>query len=530
MAEAPRSFQDWLDWGANLLARFGHEMLGSLHHLPAALVVASLVTIGHHKFHLLDAVDTYAFLGIGNLTAFLTTECNSRDAKKDKRCRPPQITVAGIDQLTYEKHYRERSPLDRCQLRHDLRAFYESPRPPRMMVIDLDLSPTPTEASYGNVPMQDKNDCDEQLYKLITDNQLSTRTVLMEPFALTDPNVGRDARRNAWAWRQRMQERANVVFADGRLPVSYGVVTKAPCVPHGLAVAAMRDISVITSGRCMEKPDGMFLIAPRHYLSSLHTVNVGDIRLLSERFKLTDGDKITIRHLAYETKVVFFGGTYGLDDVFLTPIGHLYGVEVHAAAFMSLLEPASDFSHLLAFLLEVAIGLLFGVVISWCWGKYYHLRFSNQERYRLSAPWVVLGLGFALCVLLVVVTMFSYLQLRDHNLWLSPIPIALGMLIESFFTGAVHGAVKEGLRERWDLAEKLEQAFDAGPKQFHAALQQARQDAHDDHPVPVRKPIHIDPLRPFREDWVAASLKLAGRLLFLTLVATALGITLSHVS
>ncbi|MCY1402004.1 CHASE2 domain protein [compost metagenome] len=521
MPEAPQSLQDWLDWGANLLAKLGHEMLGLLHHLPAALVVASLVTIGHHKFHLLDAVDTYAFLGIGGLAAFLSTDCDFRNAKEDKKCRPAPVTVVGINQSAYERHYHERSPLDRCELLRDLGAFYESPRPPKIIVIDLDLSPA---------SMQAENDCEEQLYQLITDNQRSTRTVLMEPFAVTDMDAGREARRNAWRWRQRMQERANVVFGDGRLPVSYGVVTKAPCVPHGLAVAAMRDISVTTTGRCMEKPEGMFLIAPQHYLSSLHTVNVEEIRQLNERFKLTKDDKVTIRHLAYETKVVFFGGTYGLDDVFLTPIGHLYGVEVHAAAFMSLLEPASDFSHLLAFLLEVAIGLLFGVVISWCWRRYYHLRFSNQERYQLSAPWAVLGLGFALCVLLVVVTLFSYLQLRDHNLWLSPIPIALGMLIESFFTGAVHGAVKEGLRERRDLAEKLEQAFDAGPKQFHAALQQARQDAHDDHPVPVRKPIHIDPLRPFREDWVAAALKLAGRLLFLTLVATALGITLSHVS
>ncbi|MNZ89612.1 hypothetical protein D3C78_1085450 [compost metagenome] len=137
---------------------------------------------------------------------------------------------------------------------------------------------------------------------------------------------------------------------------------------------------------------------------------------------------------------------------------------------MSLLEPTSDFFHLFAFLLEIAIGLIFGLFIDYSWRSYYHLRLSSDDACRQRAPLRLIKLAAVLCALVLLVTFLSIYLLGYSDLWLSPIPIALGMLIESFFTGAVHGAVKEGLQQRKELASTLNQAFNAGPDRFRAEI------------------------------------------------------------
>lgn len=92
-----------------------------------------MVGICYHGLHLLDAVDGYAFLGIGNLTA--------RDVSQSTGSNP-KMAVVLIDQESHENFYRERSPLDRCELKKDLEAIYNLPGPPKPVVIDLDLSPS----------------------------------------------------------------------------------------------------------------------------------------------------------------------------------------------------------------------------------------------------------------------------------------------------------------------------------------------------------------------------------------------------
>ncbi|VVQ20522.1 hypothetical protein [Pseudomonas fluorescens] len=113
--------------------RFANYISACIHHLPAASMVAAVVGICYHGLHLLDAVDGYAFLGIGNLTAKDVSQSTGRN---------PKMAVVLIDQESHENFYRERSPLDRCELKKDLEAIYNLPRPPKLVVIDLDLSPS----------------------------------------------------------------------------------------------------------------------------------------------------------------------------------------------------------------------------------------------------------------------------------------------------------------------------------------------------------------------------------------------------
>ncbi|VVO27641.1 CHASE2 domain-containing protein [Pseudomonas fluorescens] len=461
-------------WIIALPRALGDGIAGLLHHLPGALVVASLVTIGHLHFHLLDAIDSYAFIGIGNLSA---VEALSSGAKK------PSVAVVLIDQSSYETNYHERSPLDRCQLRDDLKFLYDLPIPPRLLVIDLDLSP-----GRGDVFCQNK------LNELLINGQSRTKTVLMAPLPVNDPLASDIIQ----AWRETMED-AKIAFGDPNLPIRYGLVTKIECeekklaavaldaaiavdreVPSDTAVAVKKLTNASTNpcrGEQEKKQSKEFLINPKQYVMGLRPVSTYKLSTQRELFSEWPG-----LPPPWQLPVVFFGGSYGEDDTYLTPLGTMYGVEVHAAAYMSLVEPATLFSHLRSFGLEIGIAVLFGGVISFCWRHYFAMRFSPSPPKRQFSTIFVWILGLLLMALVMVTTAFSLCLLSTSNSWLSPIPIALGMLIESFFVGAVHEAVKEGDHQREMLVGKLKTAHENGPAQFDEAIAAEEMRQRPEHP------------------------------------------------
>lgn len=439
----PRNLQRWIPARARALGGWIAHLPS---HFPGAVAVASLVTIGHLHYHLLEAIDGYAFIGIGNLSAIGAL---SSGAKK------PTVAVVVIDQSSYETWYHERSPLSRCQLRDDLKFLYELPIPPRLMVIDLDLSPSaqPEEARSSG----DNADCQEKLNQLLIAGSRKTRTVLMNPLPVNDP----DAKERTRIWMESMKA-ANISFGDPYLPIRYGLVTKIECMPEKLAAVALREFSTNSASLCQSKD---FLINPKQYLKGLRSVSALNLPLQDTLFAEWPGIPPP-----WQLQVVFFGGTYGDDDTYLTPLGIMYGVEVHAAAYMSLVEPASEFDHLLGFGLEIGIAVIFGGIISSCWRGYFAMRFSPAPWKReLSAVFVLL-LGVLLIILVAGTTVGSLLLLSMSDYWLSPIPIALGMLIESFFVGAVQEAVQEGVHQREDLVRRFIAALKYGPDKFHKAV------------------------------------------------------------
>ena len=78
---------------------------------------------------------------------------------------------------------------------------------------------------------------------------------------------------------------------------------------------------------------------------------VGSAADLSKRIelKLTADQPSDAAANPADFKAVFFGAAFGEGDTFVTPLGELYGVEIHAAAFLSLLDPLSTNNHLSEF-------------------------------------------------------------------------------------------------------------------------------------------------------------------------------------
>ncbi|WP_397452315.1 CHASE2 domain-containing protein [Pseudomonas sp. NA-150] len=419
--------------------RIGHWISKITHHLPAALMVSALVGIGHHKYHMLDAIDGYAFLSIGNLAA----KAASLGIKSH-----PTVAVVLIDQKWHEDKYRQRAPLDRCQLAIDLERIYTLFKP-KLLVVDLDLSPAlPVNGDAGG-----KNSgCESQL-EVVLNKYHKTPTVLMEPSQVLDT----EGQKEIQEWRNRLS--LVVTFGNPTLNLSYGLLNTIGCKADSMAAAAFEKYNEPAKGEnCLAKREQALRVSPGQYRSGLSAVAVSDLYTCQAESKGNDDP--------YQLPVVFFGGSYDDSDTYLTPVGQMYGVEVHAAAYMSLLQPTDEAREVLAFVLDIVLGLLLGRFIARCWQIYFALRFSDRARNRQMAPYAIFGLTLGLLVVVAFLTVVSFYLLRNYSIWLSPIPIAVGMLIESFFNSAIGEAVEEGYRQRQTLIASLKAAHDHGPGAF----------------------------------------------------------------
>ncbi len=428
----------------------------------AALLVVAVVTIVHDKFGWLDAIDGYAFVGIGHLSAI-----RAEGGASPEHAR---AAVVLIDQTTFESRYLERSPLSRCQLLKDLGLIYnQKPNKPDLIAIDLDISPAKWIASEKDSPTvrylrgkKSEVSCEKELYLLIKNNAHQIPTVLMTPFpAATCDQIARVSE-----WQKWMVE-AGVRFGSAELPITYGLVIKEYDDPNTFADQA-RKLPAPTlqnenySGDCIARgpafdprKSSRKLIDPRQYRRGIDPVLLADpdsAEPFAERLS---------RALAKQAKshAVFFGAGYGEGDVYLSPLGEVYGVEVHAAAYLS---DRIEKREVLAFAIDVGIGFLFGLFIAICWHRYFAARFSEDATRRQSAPLSVLTLVGGVVLMALGLGWLSLFVLRSWGIWLSPIPIAVGMLIDSFVSGSVEQAVHQWGHDRQALIDRLEDACKHG--------------------------------------------------------------------
>ena len=401
----------------------------------ATVFVAACVTIAHLGFNWLHAVDSYAFMALGNRVSHTTGDANAARAADS-------AVVVRIDEQSFRTRYRERTPLDRCELSKQLAAIYAAQ--PNIVVVDLDLSPADwTRRERSNAATREK-ECQTQLETTLASSApRGIRTVVMAPFDTFDVTI---ATNNA-DW-QRQQELAGVRFGDAALPVSYGITLDHYSGSRTLYEAARRESvtapiadEATPPSREHRRIDARAYTRKLQYVLTSWTDPDGGTRLPDEDLTATLGKLLPPPDEANPlNRVVFFGAGYGQEDTYLTPFGRLYGVEVHAAAFMS--DTQSPWCHLIALIIEIAIAFMFGIIIVYCWTQYFAWRSDQRYIYeQLASVWVaimLLGLLAAITVALIV----AWLLLGRYGMWISPIPVAAGMLIESCMAGSVEAAVR----------------------------------------------------------------------------------------
>ncbi len=405
----------------------------------SAVVVVAIVTMCHHWTHVFDSIDGYVFLFLGNLVAILATP-------ESAASREAEVVVVSIDDETYEPAYAARSPLDRHALHDHLQQIYEAS--PRLLVIDLDLSPalwlTKAASSSEDARWQ------QELYSLLrkysgpdegpvqTSELAQARrveTVLMSPFDVQDPA----ARAQKEEWQRKMQLKG-LRFGHAKVPVEHGLVIRN-YVGSGSIVgvaSGAKEGDDRSKGQEDEVPKR---INPRTYRRE-----VTPVLSLGKVLKLPDVD----RKKELGGKVVFFGAGYGSEsDTYITPVGEIYGAEVHAAAFQSLRHPVTA-GKWGSVLLELMFALAFGVVVSRCWHWYFDYRFRNHGVLAKAGLASLVGLAALLAVVFGALSVFL---LRRFGWWLSPIPIGVGMVVDGFVVGSVEEATHF-------IEEKVEETAD----------------------------------------------------------------------
>lgn len=390
----------------------------------AATVLACLLGVLHHHLPVIDILDKFAFL----FAASNTMTSPAADAA---------TVVLGIDQKSFERDFLEQSPLDRCVLADKLRKVYAAR--PALLVIDFDVSPS-LAGMLGSGPGRLREQaCETGLYDVITAAAAdTTRTILLAPFPVDTPA----AQTAKAAWRTAMSAKG-IQFGVGTLPIQFGFVQQQYLQPDtlaslahaaktfprtGAAAAGAGNHEAGTLGAAKDEP-----VEPRLQLLNFRAFG-REVRSLS-----WDEWQAAATALPLADKTVFLGSNYGIDDRFVTPVDELYGVNLHAAAFVSLDAAITAVPALLALAIDIAIGIVFGWLVGVFWDGY--LRAVGNAATR-SIAFLNLWLLVLLYVGLIGMLGWVAVQLIVHaNIWISPLPMALGMALDAFILGAVHAAV-----------------------------------------------------------------------------------------
>ncbi len=415
---------------------------------PSAILVAAVVFIIHQKSGWLDAVDGYAFMAIGQF-GFVA------EPKRSK-----QVVALLIDSDTHETRYRERAPLSRCELLKDLTRLYDAS--PHLVAIDIDISPAiwtlsqpklPTALSDENhadlakeTPWQTEIDCEENLYRLIESGKDSPKpkTVIITPFEVSDRAA--DLKQRKERWQERMKK-AGVKFGRAELPLNYGLVIEQYPDPTSFAAHARAATSRAKNESRTNHID------PRQY-ARVKPVLISDLdrptNPVDLKAILDETQAAGLRDHPY--RIAFFGAAYGKDDLFLTPIGEVYGVEAQAASYLS---DGLHHNSCLDFLGDVLIAFVFGIGIAYFWSKYFSSRFSDDaQRRQLARLWIV-GLVVAVVLMGFLISLLSLWLLARLGVWASPIPIAVGMLIDSFVSGSIDQAIHSSEHDKQALIARM---------------------------------------------------------------------------
>jgi hypothetical protein len=147
-----------------------------------------------------------------------------------------------------------------------------------------------------------------------------------------------------------------------------------------------------------------------------------------------------------DIRFVIFGGSYGVEDRYLSALGKISGVHAHAAVAAQLRARPW---HSVGYLIDIALGcVFFGPFVHWAWRRYFLQRAQTTTRRGASRGppevaylWLLL-LAAGLLVFVALLVYGSAYAYAYKGIWISPVPMALGMLVEAVVSGSVHVATR----------------------------------------------------------------------------------------
>jgi hypothetical protein len=148
-----------------------------------------------------------------------------------------------------------------------------------------------------------------------------------------------------------------------------------------------------------------------------------------------DLDGLTQQLLSSIAKNLVLGGAYTEADTFSLPDGRtVTGSEIHAAVAFTRHNPVTV-NHLWAYLLDLGLGLLIGLILKMLWDGYTHAQ-------RLYAKGLCLALAVAALGGADLALIAAMPRLLQHDLWINATPLFIGLffhaIMETLETGEEH--------------------------------------------------------------------------------------------
>lgn len=357
---------------------------------------------------------------------------------------PGMPAVVLLNQQDFIARYGERSPLDRCTLAADIQKVLD--KAPARLAIDFDLSPLIAASS-------DERQCQRSLDELL-DRHAAT-LVLLVPFpAATEPLL--QLKQN-WLL-QRCDH--GLHFADGTLQQSMGLVTEQLISDDAAGRARMAEQlrsggsdHICSSARVNDARQNRWLNGMSESQDSVevheadedHEPEMAPInfRALTQKVAVLELGSTAFAMLpSLNGNAVLLGGDWGRDDSYLTAIGTLPGVVIHAARLASLGDPVLSLPPIVSLWGDIVIALCFAWVIGKFWRGYViarrlDLHFEHGGR---STALSMLVMGTFVLVYLSLVLFFFLAAEHMFSNWgvvIAPLLIAVSILLDGFVSGPV---------------------------------------------------------------------------------------------
>jgi len=342
----------------------------------------------------------------------------------------PRVVVVAIDDAGYQNYFSAKSPIDRDRVKQLLQTVSVHAPNAKRIVLDLDLSPVPGQ-------MAEQKELDDFFL------------TAPKRWVLAAVNSGSEKDRvDQKTWRAQLCQKG-ISFGLPYLPNEFGYPRLTHQYHNGLA-----DMAVQAAGRCAEPSDTfkqkVMPLSPTMLQTGLVIPFNGNLKALGDMLDTVEPDWVVV------------GGAWGSTDIFATPFGDRFGVQVHAAALAGSMEQQRVAPHLLQLMvawifvslasvllgyMTVSLGRLFTPVSDEMAGH----RFFTKSILPLVFTLSVLGMLFALSEVL------SALHART-GYWIPSsvvgcTALATMILVWNWGKGATHAHLS--LKEGWTKVVSL---------------------------------------------------------------------------
>lgn len=330
---------------------------------------------------------------------------------------PDAPVLLTIEQTTYDNHYAGISPIDRCKLADAVQPLLATN--PKVLFIDFDLSPleiignqnsnfqtTQQGIATTQYPQNQFQTCQDKLDKILY--QYGHKLVLLEPFQTTPHTI---------EWQKNL-ETNGVKFASAQMNASLGLIITSSTNPNSVAKALNKKVSSCSDQECQED------------VTNATPINYAGLG----KFEDIDPERTTF----HENKVIFLGGTYGIDDHHITPIGeNTPGIMIQAYDYASTLKPFANniWVQIATFFIELTLAILIMNILKRLWDIYIRYETSciplKHELAIFISMAIYLVSGALAYGSLILAGWLLRGELLGVQIWISPVPIILAIFVYS---------------------------------------------------------------------------------------------------